>query len=155
MNYFKKLHHHSPFLSYFLGFFTFSSLFFNLSGLQTTPFYVWGMFSETVNVEESPPVYAIICDKDTLDYTSFATSNVTRSLLCGAIATDAQLLQEQEHPLRKWLKNKLHGKYEYIKPLAETITTDTIAAKKTFQDWLQRYIAQQFGKKNAKYQIIK
>ncbi len=155
MNYFKKLYTHSPFLAYSIGLFVVGNLFFNSLGLQTTPFYVWGMFSEAVNIDESPPVCFIICDKDTLDYTSFATSNVTRSLLCGAIYTDAEILAQKQHPLRIWLKKKLQGKYQTIQPFAENITTDTSTAQKPFQDWLQRYVAQQFGKKNAKYKIIK
>ena len=142
--YFKKLYSHSPFLAWVVGFFVAGSVFFNCIGLQTTPFYVWGMFSDAVEVDNSPPVYTILAGRDTLDYTSFATSNVTRSLLGGAVACDRELLENGEHPLRLWLKNKLHDRYSYLKPIAESITTDTIAARKPFNDWLQRYVKQQF-----------
>ncbi|MEY4928117.1 MAG: hypothetical protein RI894_2555, partial [Bacteroidota bacterium] len=140
MNYFSKLYHHSPSLAWFVGFFAFGSVFFNSIGLQTTPFYVWGMFSEQTPLANTPEIYLIIADKDTIDYTGFATSNMVRTIIGGSIAFDDELRKKHEHPLRSWLKNKLHDHYLFLKPIAEAITTDTTTAQKPFDEWLQRYV---------------
>ncbi len=150
MNYFSKLYSHSPILAWFVGLFAVGSIFFNLIGLQTTPFYVWGMFSEQTPLNNTPDIYLLVADKDTIDYTSFATSNMARTMIVASIAFDDELLKNKEHPLRSWLKKKLHDRYSIIKPIAEKITTDTFAAKKPFNDWLQRYIFLKYGKKNVR-----
>lgn len=149
--YFKRLYQNSPIVAVFVFFFAAGSVFFNLLGLQTTPFYVWAMFSEEVPINASPTIYTLVAEGDTLNYTDFSTSNVTRTLLLSTLALEDEIDAQQEDPLRTWLKTKLKTHYITWQPNIEAVTNDTSrATEREIDHWRARYLEQHFHRKNIR-----
>lgn len=149
--YLKRLYQNSAVLGVFVFFFAAGTVFFNFLGLQTTPFYVWAMFSEKLPIKPSPTIYTLVADGDTLNYTDFATNNLTRTLLVSTLALEDEMREQHEDPLRAWLKTKLKTHYTAWQPCIEAVTNDTSRASTAkIERWRARYLEQQFHRKNIR-----
>jgi hypothetical protein len=106
--YLAKIFRHSKLMGVAFSGFALLSVVVNIIKYQATPFFLWGMFSANAPIErEYEVVQFVTTDNDTLNYSSFATSNVLRTMLLGSADLAQKIAHNKAHPLETVLVPKL------------------------------------------------
>ena len=150
-SYFYRLYRHSKLL--FVGILCFSlfTIFFNLTGDEVTPFFVWGMFSEVKQPQESYELYEIKLDGEHFDYTN-KLIDFNRFYITGPLNMYRAMKAKGEAPTRAFFKEKMGNHYSYVAPVLEPITND-VSQLKDFPAWFKRYVEQSTNKSFQQIQV--
>lgn len=121
------------------------TLVMNLAGIQLTPFFVWGMYSET---EEPVAQYAVmrttVNDSLVVDYS--AGRPVGTLFYLQSPLSLYQRIQDNHgtDPTITFLHQKLGSRYTAVQPL-ENKLFNTPARQAVFFPWYQRYLQEATG----------
>jgi hypothetical protein len=133
--------------------FSFGSVGSNLIGLETTPFFVWGMFSEPI--QPNPPYYEhlrITANDQTLDYTAWDVSLFQRYLMINTFHYAFKMSQTEIDPTRQFVAQKLGTNYHYIEPLTKQVTNE-LDDLNGYVSWHMDYINTAFGLHDTTHQV--
>lgn len=112
----------------------------NLVGVEATPFYVWGMFSQPEQPQPNQGVWQLEADGQVLDYTSWQVSLFQRYLLTNPADYAVRMTEAGTDPTLNFLESKL-GAQEWLH-LAANQPQDL----EKFWPWLKRYTEQAYGR---------
>lgn len=121
------------------------TLVMNLAGIQLTPFFVWGMYSEK---EEPVAQYAVmrttVNDSLVIDYS--AGSPVGTLFYLQSPLSLYQRIQDNHgtDPTITFLQNKLGSRYTAVQPLENKLFNMPVQ-QAAFFPWYQRYLQEATG----------
>lgn len=117
--------------------FCFFTILANISKLETTPFFIWGMYSEKEPDAKNYTVYEIVVnDSCCLDYSAGFTDNHRFYLSLPLDHYYTQVLNGGEDPLKKIIQKKFKN-YFYLLDYP-FIFQDTLNAN--FVEWYMAYL---------------
>ncbi|MEO8821541.1 MAG: hypothetical protein ABI374_11905 [Ginsengibacter sp.] len=147
-----KVYQHSKKLFFFFIIFAVFTLFCNLIGVEVTPFYVWGMYSQKEETPKEYPIFRITANDKLIDYsTGYFPAN--RFFLLSPLSYYGSI--KTDDPTAIFLKEKLKEKYENLKPYANNVLNSPKEVDK-FPGWYKRYVEQTTGEeiKNLKVELL-
>ena len=129
------------------------TLFTNLLGWQTTPFFVWGMYSEKEDTSNTKEVLKItINDSSVINYTT-AYTDANRFFLISPLQLYILIKKNNgEDPTETFLRRKLNSNYFRI----ENVSAKVLNGAKEyslFLPWYKKYLEQTTGIKINNYKI--
>jgi hypothetical protein len=141
-SYFFRLFRHSKKLGFGLALLFSGSILSNLIGIETTPFFVFGMFSAPEKPQQTHAVWQFVADCQTLDYTSANIPLFQRYFATNPLSKYHAAFGKC--PTQQFLKSKITDRYNQIAPFIEPITPDSNDFAH-FLDWQKAYLASAYG----------
>lgn len=138
MMYLKSLFKNDRPLFYVITTYLLFTVFFNLTGDEVTPFFVWGMFSQQEKVKESYDIFEIKVDGEVYDYANIGT-DFRRHYTKTPLHYYYKMSKLAEDPTRHFFKSKTGAYYPDIATFLEPITNDQ-SEFDAYPAWLDRYL---------------
>lgn len=137
--YFQQLKTHSKLLYRSIATVCGLTLFLTLAGHQITPFFLWAMFSEKVEMQPNQEIIAMNINGHPFNYTQ-ELIDANRHIVIGTISHYHDMKSQADiDPNRLFFQQKLGKKYASIQPLIEQLTNDSTQYQ-DFENWLHRYL---------------
>ncbi len=137
--YFYRLYQYNTKLFFIIVGFSGMTLFFNLTGDQVMPFFVWAMFSEIESPKKNYKTYQLTINRKPYDYSARrlqpSIEIIRESLQHYDITTDLG-----EDPTRHFFQHKLPSYYDNLSPILNRITPSSEQII-TYPSWLKRYLS--------------
>jgi hypothetical protein len=117
----------------------------NVVGIETTPFFVWGMFSQPETPQERYSITRFYADDKQLDYTSYHIPLFQRYFMTNPLyyAQNAFENHGREDVNRAFLREKLGAKYQTLQPIIQRVTNNNL--NDSFNVWQIRYVCSAYG----------
>ena len=142
--YFHRLWSHNKKIFWGVSIFTFFTLFFNLTGDEVSPFFVWGMFSEKFPRLETREIVTFKINGEDYNYHR-KLSNINGNMLASPVYYYSRMVKNNdEDPTRTFFREKTGKRFSTIEPLLTQVTNDP-AVYPEFKDWVKRYIEKSSG----------
>jgi len=139
MTYFQHLKTHSKTLYRSIVIFCGLTLLLTLAGHQITPFFLWAMFSEKVEVQPNQEIISIKINGEPFNYTQ-ELIDANRHIVIGTIGHYYDMKSGSDtDPTRQFFQQKLDGQYATFQPLIEQMTNDSTQYS-AFENWLHCYL---------------
>lgn len=155
--FFYKLYRFDKKLFFFLAVFSALTVVCNIMGVEITPFFIWGMYSEKESTLNSYDTYKIqVNDSSVIDHTAGFTDN-NRFFLYSPLSF-YQKIQENRFidPALSLLQKKTGADNATFRSLSTRITNG-YQQQARFPGWFTRYLEQSASKKihSLKVDIVK
>jgi hypothetical protein len=153
MSFFSKLFHYNKVIFWGAILFSLFTLLANFLKLETTPFFVWGMYSEKEEKVNSYEILEIVVnDSVRVDYSSGFT-DANRFYLLSPLIFNWQILQNKGmDPQETFLRKKTGKFFRYIHPFKTYLFNDSFN-QKSFQQWYSKYLEETIHLKVVKLQL--
>ena len=150
-----KVKERSPGLFWFLIAFCFFQAVFTLIKLEVTPFFLFGMFSEKVNVPDTVTIYRQKLNGNLLNQKDI--NKWEWNILTTTIENyDAQLSNNKIDVVDKRIRNKYPGIYysSIFSSVKKNITNDSSSVNK-YPDWYKQKIRQYTSENITNIEVLK
>ena len=150
MTYFSQVFRYNKWLCWLLGSFCALTILVNVLKIETTPFFIWGMYSEKEKSLAEYEIFTVVVnDSVTIDYSSNYT-DANRFFLSSPLAYYIDIYRHAgKDPLEDFLKEK-SGKYfdeiNYFKGFIYNDSSRQMAFKKWYIAYLEETIHQKINK---------
>ena len=153
MSFFSKLFRYNKAIFWGAILFSLFTLLANFLKLETTPFFVWGMYSEKEEKVNSYEILEIIVnDSIRVDYSSGFT-DANRFYLLSPLTFSWQILQNKGmDPQESFLRKKTGKYFRYILPFKTYLFKDSFD-QNSFQKWYSKYLEETIHIKVVKLQL--
>jgi hypothetical protein len=118
------------------------TVFCNLVGKETTPFFVWGMYSEKFPPAETYDFLRTTINDSVLADTYAGFSDNTRAFLNAPLAYYRKIKGNGIDPTIPFLKAKLKNHYSWVSPFEKKLFNDD---PQGFVNWYRCYLGQATG----------
>ena len=149
-----RIYRENKFLFYIFCLFCTGQIFFLWKGVETTPFYLYGMYSAKQYPKESYRIFIIEINGKEFNYDKLPSANreMTISSLEHYCALDENNFRDTILPaVEKRFKGKFSEKNFQI--MASRITNDS-TDKIPYQDWLKDYLTQTTGEEISSLKVF-
>lgn len=141
MTYFSQLFRYNRRLCFLISSFFALTVIVNILKTETTPLFVWGMYSEKEKSPEGYDIFNIIVnDSITIDYSSTFT-DANRFFLLSPLTYYSQIYQNDgRDPLKDFLKRKTGKYFSVFNHFGGSIYNDScrqMAFRKWYMDYLE------------------
>jgi hypothetical protein len=139
--FFVKVFKHNKFLFIlFLGF-TLGSLFFNYKTVETTPFFVWGMYSAKETVPQSHKIIVVKYNNSKMLCMPHTYQEPMSMMVYFTLNYYTDILQNNNKDyLQRNLESNYYIKYPFIKKFGAKLYTNPNEVA-NYLPWLKKYIA--------------
>jgi hypothetical protein len=141
MTYLQQVHSYRKSWFWLAVIFICGSLGANLVGVETTPVFVWGMFSKPEQPKGAVTIWQFEADGQPLDYTSWDISLFQRYFMTNPLDYAARMEALGVDPTLHFVESKL-GKQPNVQAFV-----NSEADLQAFWPWLKRYTERAYGQK--------
>ncbi len=127
----------------FVAVFATLTVFCNLMGKETTPFFVWGMYSEKFKPVKTYEIFRITINDSVLLDSYSGYSDNTRTFLNAPLAYYREMKDYKIDPTISFLKNKLKTKYAWLSPFQKKLFNSY--NQQNFMNWYRCYLERVTG----------
>jgi hypothetical protein len=153
MIFFAQLYKYNRWLFGFIVAFCILTVFINLTKVETTPFFIWGMYSEKEqNADKYEILEVVVNDSVRVDYSSSFT-DANRFYLLSPLTYSRQIEGNNGvDPEESFIREKSGKYFSYIEPYKKNIFNDSLDMP-AFQNWYKRYLEGTLHLKVIKLQL--
>lgn len=140
MIFFTRLYRYNKWLFWCIGAFCILTIFINLTKVETTPFFIWGMYSENEqDVDRYEILEIVVNDSLRVDYSSSYT-DANRFYLLSPLTYSWQMEGNKGvDPEESFIREKSGKYFSYIEPFKKNIFNDSLDLP-AFQNWYKHYL---------------
>ena len=153
MNYFSRLFRHSKILFAGISLFCAFTLIANMLKIETTPFFVWGMYSEKEQTPASYPILEVMVnDSIRVDYSRIST-DANRFYLLSPLTYFWDIRAHGGvDPQEIFLDRKTAGRFHFIQPVKNNLFNDS-SDQTAFQHWYCQYLEESIHRRVDKVTV--
>jgi len=153
MTFFSRLYRYNRILFWCTGIFCILTILINLTKAETTPFFIWGMYSEKEKAVNSYEILEVVVNDSLLvDYSSSFT-DANRFYLLSPLSYSVQIESNQGvDPEESFIQRKLGKYFSFFEPYKKDIFNDSLDLP-AFQNWYKRYLEGTIHVKVNKLQV--
>lgn len=140
MTYFSKLFHYNKLLCFGVAAFCALTIAANLIKVESTPFFIWGMYSEKEMAIKDYQIFKIIVnDSITIDYTSNYAA-ATRFYLLSPLTYSWKMYENNGiDPEESYFREKLGNYFDILQPVRRYLFNDSLRQDE-FMQWYAGYL---------------
>ena len=138
----KKVYNENKFLFYLFSFFCLGQFFFLFKGVETTPFYLYGMYSEKETPQKEYSIFIIEVNDKEFNYDALPAAN--REMIISSLEHYFALDQNNFYDtILPTVEKRFNGKVSEEKNqiIVSRLTNDS-TDKAPYQKWLKNYLAE-------------
>ncbi len=153
MTFFAQLYRYNRWLFLCVSVFCILTIFINLTKVETTPFFIWGMYSaKEQDVNKYEILEVLVNDSIRVDYSSSFT-DANRFYLLSPLTYSHQIEGNKGvDPEESFIREKSGKYFSYIEPYKKNIFNDS-SDLPAFQNWYKRYLEATLHLKVDKLQL--
>lgn len=149
-----RVYKENKFLFFLFSFFCLGQIFFFYKGAETTPFYLYGMYSANQSPKEEYPVFVIEINRKVFNYDDLPSAN--REMIISSLEHYRTLVQNNFRDtilpvVEKRFKRKVSE--ENFQVIANRLINDS-TDRKPYQNWLKDYLMQTTGEEIKELKVF-
>jgi len=153
MHFFSKLFQYNKWLCLAIAAFCALTVAGNLTKVETTPAFIWGMYSEKEKPAKDYQIFKIIVnDSITIDYTSDYAAATRFYLLSPLIYSWKMQQNSGRDPEENYFREKLGDYFDILYPVRKYLFNDSLQQSK-FMKWYAGYLEEATHIKPVKLEV--